>query len=186
MDNDKVIATSEAAALANNPVIKNACKISVPRCPTSAAYQGVFIDTYLDVATNSARCLNRASEYQNWCKTKSEVTASFINSSGTVTASQTAPALPNLRCEISISQCANTSYVGVFNDPYAPAQSSQPACLQRAVDYQSWCQSKKAVTASYFDNYSLIAAKTAPALGVTRCEIRISRMRVSCLQRNFY
>lgn len=67
------------------------------------------------------------------------------------------PAQAATVCNITLTSCPKyPTVVGTFVDSYIPANSNEGECMQRAVDYYSWCglqpQSANNSTATYVSN----------------------------------
>jgi hypothetical protein len=118
-----------------------ACQLSIPDCPNHPGFVNTFYDNVANAGSNQSECLQRATDYRNWCGTQASVNATYFGRNGAQLATYTTTSNPRFSCQISITQCPNhTNYNHTtLNDSAGSASSA--ACKQRIKDYISWCGS---------------------------------------------
>ena len=141
-----------------------ACKITQKFCPNHPSTVGTFQDTWGEqnagASTNPAACMQRATDYYNWCGG-----ARLMNGQTTTAAFFTGATLKQTvtvgnSCKITQSSCPSyPSFTGTFEDAWGDqnvgASSIPGACMQRATDYYNWCGGARAMnglttTATFF------------------------------------
>jgi hypothetical protein len=116
------------------------CMIKQDACAANAAYAGTFLDTDAASQSDPNRCVQRATDWANYCKNPPGTTTStstYYNFDGSTSPVTTVHA-PG--CTIEQGVCAATpTAIGIFTDP-DPASFADPArCAARAAEWAVAC-----------------------------------------------
>ncbi len=134
---------------APDPTPSSSCQITLIACPLNPTTVGIFADNYNGASTNQTVCMQRATDFYNWCGIKSgggqTAKADYllngqVHKSVTVGALITPAPVPSSSCRITLATCPlYPSVAGIFSDDYNGANSNQTVCMQRATDFYNWC-----------------------------------------------
>ncbi len=136
------------------------CYMKLDVCERRPSRVGYFLDRKRGTAEDQSACLQRAYQYQRWCRNSAEdfVVAEF-HRDGYLLASVRSD-VPYDGCIISMDSCQRKpDRIGWFVDNHQGASSDMNRCLKRSLEYHRWCKNRpdELVTASYYEDGDMLA-----------------------------